>query len=321
MIGATRAAVPSGARRATVLPVTGNLGSLIIRGRDRTGIVAAVSAVLSTRTTRTSSSSTSTPTTRRAAPSSSASVFNVRDLPVALPRIEADLAEALGDASTWSAPRGTCHCRSGSRSSPPSRTTACSTCCGVTAGASSRHDRDGDLQPPGHRRRRPRVRHPVLPRAAAGPDKSAGGGGASCACSGTTSTSSCSPATCRSSPTDFIEAVGVPVINIHHSFLPAFIGAAPYAKAKERGVKLIGATAHYVTEDLDEGPIIEQDVARVTHGDTTADLHPAGRRRGARRAVARRAVAQRGPRDPRRQPHDRLRLTAVRWSGGRCGGL
>lgn len=60
----------------------------------------------------------------------------------------------------------------------------------------------------------------------------------------------------------FIDAVGCPVINIHHSFLPAFIGAAPYRRAKERGVKLVGATAHYVTEDLDDGPIIEQDVVR-----------------------------------------------------------
>src|SRR4029079_18191910 len=60
---------------------------------------------------------------------------------------------------------------------------------------------------------------------------------------------------------DFLDEVGVPVINIHHSFLPAFIGAATYRKAKERGVKLIGATSHYVTKDLDEGPIIEQDVA------------------------------------------------------------
>jgi formyltetrahydrofolate deformylase len=87
---------------------------------------------------------------------------------------------------------------------------------------------------------------------------------------------------------DFIQQVGVPIINIHHSFLPAFIGAGPYNKAKERGVKLIGATAHYVTEDLDEGPIIEQDVVRVTHADTTADL----RRRGAdvERAVLSRAV-------------------------------
>ncbi len=71
---------------------------------------------------------------------------------------------------------------------------------------------------------------------------------------------------------DFLDRVGVPVINIHHSFLPAFIGAGPYAKAKERGVKLIGATAHYVTKDLDEGPIIEQDVIRVTHADDVAQL-------------------------------------------------
>jgi len=87
---------------------------------------------------------------------------------------------------------------------------------------------------------------------------------------------------------DFLRSVGVPVINIHHSFLPAFIGAGPYRKAKERGVKLIGATAHYVTEDLDEGPIIEQDVARVSHADTVADLQ----RRGAdvERAVLARAV-------------------------------
>ena len=87
---------------------------------------------------------------------------------------------------------------------------------------------------------------------------------------------------------DFITRVGVPVINIHHSFLPAFIGAGPYKKAKERGVKLIGATSHYVTTDLDEGPIIEQDVVRVTHADTAADLQ----RRGAdvERAVLSRAV-------------------------------
>jgi formyltetrahydrofolate deformylase len=64
----------------------------------------------------------------------------------------------------------------------------------------------------------------------------------------------------------------VPVINIHHSFLPAFPGAGPYARAKERGVKLIGATAHYVTEDLDAGPIIEQDVIRVTHRDEVDEL-------------------------------------------------
>lgn len=88
---------------------------------------------------------------------------------------------------------------------------------------------------------------------------------------------------------DFLNDVAVPVINIHHSFLPAFIGAGPYQKAKDRGVKLIGATAHYVTEDLDEGPIIEQDVVRAYHTDTTRDLA----RRGAdvERLVLSRAVA------------------------------
>jgi formyltetrahydrofolate deformylase len=71
---------------------------------------------------------------------------------------------------------------------------------------------------------------------------------------------------------DFLSGVGVPVINIHHSFLPAFAGPGPYERAKERGVKLIGATAHYVTEELDAGPIIEQDVARVSHSDDVASL-------------------------------------------------
>lgn len=67
------------------------------------------------------------------------------------------------------------------------------------------------------------------------------------------------------------------VINIHHSFLPSFKGARPYQQAHERGVKLIGATAHYVTADLDEGPIIEQEVARVDHAMTPADLTAVGR--------------------------------------------
>jgi len=88
---------------------------------------------------------------------------------------------------------------------------------------------------------------------------------------------------------DFIAEVGVPIINIHHSFLPAFIGASPYRKAKERGVKLVGATAHYVTKDLDEGPIIEQDVVRVSHSDSVEELT----RKGAEveRQVLSRAVA------------------------------
>ncbi|WP_347485755.1 formyltetrahydrofolate deformylase [Vandammella animalimorsus] len=66
-------------------------------------------------------------------------------------------------------------------------------------------------------------------------------------------------------------------INIHHSFLPSFKGAKPYYQAHDRGVKLIGATAHYVTADLDEGPIIEQDVARASHTDTVEDLTARGR--------------------------------------------
>ena len=67
------------------------------------------------------------------------------------------------------------------------------------------------------------------------------------------------------------------LINIHHSFLPSFIGANPYQKAHDRGVKLIGATCHYVTTDLDEGPIIEQDVVRVDHSDSKDDLVRLGR--------------------------------------------
>jgi len=67
------------------------------------------------------------------------------------------------------------------------------------------------------------------------------------------------------------------LINIHHSFLPSFIGANPYQKAHDRGVKLIGATCHYVTTDLDEGPIIEQDVVRVDHSCSKDDLVRLGR--------------------------------------------
>lgn len=67
------------------------------------------------------------------------------------------------------------------------------------------------------------------------------------------------------------------VINIHHSFLPSFIGAKPYHQAEKRGVKLIGATCHYVTEDLDAGPIIEQDVVRIRHNDTIKDMMRLGK--------------------------------------------
>jgi formyltetrahydrofolate deformylase len=87
---------------------------------------------------------------------------------------------------------------------------------------------------------------------------------------------------------EFLNAVSVPVINIHHSFLPAFIGANPYKSAWGRGVKIIGATAHYVTAELDAGPIIEQDVSRVTHRDNVRDLTQVGR--DIERSVLARAV-------------------------------
>ena len=76
---------------------------------------------------------------------------------------------------------------------------------------------------------------------------------------------------------NFLQEFGRPVINIHHSFLPAFAGGRPYHQAHARGVKLIGATAHYATHDLDEGPIIHQDVARVTHRHGVEDLVRKGR--------------------------------------------
>ena len=76
---------------------------------------------------------------------------------------------------------------------------------------------------------------------------------------------------------DFIGNFPMKIINIHHSFLPAFVGANPYRQAHERGVKVIGATAHYATADLDEGPIIAQDTHHVTHRETVAQLTAAGR--------------------------------------------
>jgi formyltetrahydrofolate deformylase len=88
---------------------------------------------------------------------------------------------------------------------------------------------------------------------------------------------------------DFLTELAVPVINIHHSFLPAFAGADPYARAYDRGVKLIGATAHYVTPELDGGPIIEQDIQRVTHRDDPLALQRIGR--DVERVALARAVA------------------------------
>lgn len=102
------------------------------------------------------------------------------------------------------------------------------------------------------------------------------------------------------------------IINIHHLFLPAFVGAKPYHRAKERGVKLIGATAHYVTHELDQGPIIEQDVCRVSHRDEVDDLVQKGRARTAG-AYASRALAPAAARVDLREPNDRV------WLGSSLG--
>jgi formyltetrahydrofolate deformylase len=101
---------------------------------------------------------------------------------------------------------------------------------------------------------------------------------------------------------DFFESMLGNIINIHHSFLPGFKGAKPYHQAYERGVKLIGATAHYVTADLDEGPIIEQSVLRVTHAESAGDLVALGR--DIERTVLSRAV--------RLQSEDRVVLAGNR---------
>lgn len=87
---------------------------------------------------------------------------------------------------------------------------------------------------------------------------------------------------------EFLAACTYPIINIHHSFLPAFAGANPHQQAADRGVKLIGATAHYVTSELDAGPIIEQDIVRVDHRDSVADLRRLGQH--VERSVLARAV-------------------------------
>ncbi len=105
------------------------------------------------------------------------------------------------------------------------------------------------------------------------------------------------------------------IINIHHSFLPAFIGADPYRQAHDRGVKLIGATAHYATEDLDEGPIIDQEVVRVSHRDDVAALAAKGR--DLETVVLARAVrAHLDHRDPRLRPQDgRVRIIGAPLAG------
>ncbi len=152
---------------------------------------------------------------------------------------------------------------SGSRSSSRARTTACWSCCGAGAAASSRSTCRSsspttttcarDVESFGLHYRHVPVDARRQARGRAAPGRAARGQGRSRRARALHADPQRRvPRRCR-----------VPVINIHHSFLPAFAGAKPYAQAKERGVKLIGATAHYVTEELDEGPIIEQDVVRV----------------------------------------------------------
>ena len=101
---------------------------------------------------------------------------------------------------------------------------------------------------------------------------------------------------------EFLERLAVPVINIHHSFLPAFVGASPYHQAYARGVKIIGATAHYVTAELDAGPIIHQDIAPISHRDGVEDMIRLGRE------VERRVLAQ----AVRRHLEDRILDDGVR---------
>ena len=99
------------------------------------------------------------------------------------------------------------------------------------------------------------------------------------------------------------------VINIHHSFLPGFKGAKPYHRAYERGVKMVGATAHYVTPDLDEGPIITQDVSIVDHADTVDDLIAQGQDTESRVLARAGKAASRAPRHAGWRPHRRVQMT------------
>ena len=133
--------------------------------------------------------------------------------------------------------------------------------------------------------------------------------GCSSSSTSTGSTWWCWPATCRCSPTSLCRTLHGRAINIHHSFLPGFKGAKPYHQAYDRGVKLVGATAHYVTADLDEGPIIEQEVIRIDH---TYDPRALADRRPGRRGAGagpRRALALRAPRPAQRAQHGGLPLT------------
>ena len=164
------------------------------------------------------------------------------------------------------------------RSSSPATTTACSTCCGAGAAASCEADvtlvisNHPDLGPEAAVLGVP-FHHVPVERGA----KAAAEERVLELLAGQTRPRGPRPLHADPLAATSSSGVGAPVINIHHSFLPAFAGADPYRRARERGVKLIGATAHYVTEELDAGPIIEQDVVRVDHRESVAELERMGR--------------------------------------------
>ena len=259
---------------------------LIVHGPDRPGIVAAVAALV-TRHEGNIVSLDQYSTDPTGGDFFQRVVFGRRDLAVAMPDIEADLAQTLGPMGMeWSLT---------DRSVPKRMAIMVSTSDHCLLELLWRHRR-GELPVTipmvisNHTNTAEDVRSfgvPFFHVPSAGADKSAAEAEIAKLLAGNVDFVVLARYMQILSP-DFLDAVGVPLINIHHSFLPAFIGAAPYRKAKERGVKLIGATAHYVTKDLDEGPIIEQDVARATHAHSAADLQA----RGAyvERAVLSRAV-------------------------------
>ena len=270
-------------------PHTGSLrdqACLIVHGPDQPGIVAAVAALV------TRSRGNIVSLDQYSSDPSSGDffqrvVFNRPDLAAALPEIEADLAKTLGPLGLqWTLT---------DRSVPKRMAILVSTSDHCLLELLWRHRR-GELPVSipmvisNHTNTAEDVRSfgvPFFHVPSAGPDKSAAEGEILKLLAGNVDFVVLARYMQILSP-EFLDRVGVPLINIHHSFLPAFVGAAPYRKAKERGVKLIGATSHYVTKDLDEGPIIEQDVARVTHAHSAADLQA----RGAyvERAVLSRAV-------------------------------
>ena len=179
-------------------------------------------------------------------------------------------------ASRWAGACGTRPSASASRSSSRARSTACSTCCGAGAAASSRATSRSWSRTTRTRARTSRASasRSSTCRSRRRPSPRRRSGCSSCSCGNCELVVLARYMQIVSG--DFLERLGVPVINIHHSFLPAFVGAGPYERAKERGVKLIGATAHYVTEELDAGPIIEQDVIRVTHRDGVETMERLG---------------------------------------------